>query len=79
MAKRTWKFYHRKWKEWGDRCFIIANSLHKFPPHGRDPVTKKKYKTSKAFVTALRKAEKTHDIYKRLTKKKYREETGRNW
>ena len=79
MAKRTWRWYHRKWKVWGDRCFVIANSLHQFPPHGRDPVTKKKYSTSKAFVQALRDAEKKHDQYKQITKRRYYQETGKRW
>ena len=66
MVERTWRYYHTQWKKWGDRVFIIANSLHKFPPHGRNPVTKKKYASSKSFVKALRHAE-SHPIGSPLT------------
>jgi hypothetical protein len=79
MVERTWRYYHTQWKKWGDRVFIIANSLHKFPPHGRNPVTKKKYASSKSFIKALRHAESRQAYYKKMTKKKYKESTGRNW
>jgi len=76
---KTWKHYHSLWKKWGDRAFVIANSLHKYPPHGKNPVSKKKYTSSKAFVSSLRAAERKQEHYRDMTKKVYKKQTGKSW
>ena len=80
MTKRkTWNNYHKKWGYYSDLEFKIANSLHKFPPNGRNPNTKKKYKSSIIFVKSLRQAEKMKNQYKKLTKSAYKTQEGKSW
>ena len=76
---KGWRYYRSQAKKWGDRAFVIANSLHKYPPNGLNPVTKKKYSTSKAFVTALQSADKKREYYTDMMKKAYKKNTGKNW
>jgi hypothetical protein len=62
-----------------NREITIAYSLDKFPPHGRNPVTKKKFRSGKTFASALHSAGKKKDYYMKLMKKAYKQQTGRNW
>lgn len=85
MARRyqtkssSWKKYHKRWGYYSNLEFKIANSLSKQHPHGRNPNTKKYYKSSNEFVRALRHAEKMKEYYKKLTKSAYKRQEGRSW
>ena len=75
----SWKRYHSRWKYYNNLQFKIANSLSSKHPFGRNPNTKKYYKSAQDFAKALSNAEKMTNHYKKLTKSAYKRQTGKSW
>lgn len=75
----SWKRYKARWKYYSDLEFKIANSLSPKTPYGRNPNTKKTYKSSTAFVRAIRHAEKMKEQYKKSTKLAYKRQEGKSY
>lgn len=76
---RSWLYYHEQWKKFMNREFKVANSLSKKHPYGKNPVSGKPFTSSRQFTNRLKHEGAMKDSYKSLTKKAYKEKTGKNW
>jgi len=76
---RTWKYFYKMWKKFMDNEFKVANSLSSKNPYGKNPVSGKPLKSSRAFTNRLKHEEKMKNAYKKLTKTTYKKQTGKKW
>ena len=79
VKSSSWKKYHAKWKYYNTLQFKIASSLTSKHPFGKNPKTKKFYRSAQDFAKALNQAEKMTIHFKKLTKSAFKKQTGKSW